>query len=564
MIKVSDLFVKILENEGVTHIFGVPGEENLDFLESLRESKIKLILTRHEQAAGFMAATIGRLTGNIGVCLSTLGPGATNFSTASAFAHLGGMPMMMITGQKPILDSKQASFQIVDIVQHFKPVTKFSTSLSDGRILASTVRKATMIATTEKPGPVLIELPEDIARGETPDRIFSAKIHRRPVPDDKSIEHAMGIIRKAERPILMIGAGGNRKRTVRALKHFVEEMGIHVVTTQMGKGVFDELHPMYLGCAALSSKSHIHAAIDLADVIINVGHDTIEKPPFFMTEENKHLRTVIHINFYPAKVDNVYFPHCEIVGDIANAVWRIHQCCIKEKIYFQEDMFAFIKNEIDESLKDGITDESFPMNIARVVHDIRKVLPQDGIASLDNGFYKIWFALLFKSHFPNTILLDNALATMGAGLPNAIAAKILYPEKKILAIAGDGGFMMNDAELATAVKYKLDIVVIILNDNCFGMIDWKQNAVGLPAFGLGLDNPDFVTFARSFGVKGYRVSKPSELTEFIHGAFEEGGVHLIEVPISYDWAKDKVAHFEEESLAIRDKALEKFGNVAIC
>ena len=306
--KSSDLFVKALENENVKYIFGIPGEENLDFLNSLKDSNIKLILTRHEQGAGFIAATYGRLTGEPGVCLSTLGPGATNLVTPAAYAQLGAMPMVMITGQKPIKKSKQGKFQIVDIVDMMRPLTKFTHQIVNGNNIPSVIREAFRLAKEERPGAVHIELPEDIATEQVNYRLLNVHPIRRPVADDTAIAKASEMIKNSKMPLLLIGAGANRKRTSKALTEFINKTKIPFFNTQMGKGVVDERHPLFLGTAALSSKDFVHCAIEHADLIINVGHDTIEKPPFFMEEGGTK---VIHINFFPAVVDDVYFPRSE-------------------------------------------------------------------------------------------------------------------------------------------------------------------------------------------------------------------------------------------------------------
>jgi acetolactate synthase-1/2/3 large subunit len=317
--KASELFVKSLENEGVEYIFGIPGEENLDMLDALSRSSIKLILTRHEQAAGFMAATYGRLTGKAGVCLSTLGPGATNLVTAAAYAQLGGMPMVMITGQKPIKTSKQGQFQIIDVVDMMRPLTKHTRQITSGANIPSRVREAFRLAEEERPGATHLELPEDIARERTNEPVVAASLARRPIAEEKAIRVAVERIEKSRHPLLLVGAAANRKMTCRVLRQFIEHTGIPFVTTQMGKGVVDERHPLFLGNAALSADDYVHRAIESADLIINVGHDVIEKPPFFMRRGGVE---VIHVNFFTAAVDPVYFPQVEVVGDIANSVWQ--------------------------------------------------------------------------------------------------------------------------------------------------------------------------------------------------------------------------------------------------
>jgi len=443
----SELFVKALENEGVEYIFGIPGEENLDFLEALRTSNIKLILTRHEQGAGFMAATYGRLTGKVGVCISTLGPGATNFATSAAYAQLGGMPMMMITGQKPIKKSKQGRFQIVDIVGMMKPMTKYAKQVVNGNNIPSMVREAFKIATTERPGAVHIELPEDIAAEEVEFNIYPVKPFKYPKAGKEAIADAVGMIEKAKRPLLLIGAGANRTRIGTALTDFVNETGIPFFSTQMGKGVIDENHKLCLSTAALSKDDFIHCAIERADLIINVGHDVIEKPPFFM--ENKPNATkVIHVNFFPSEVDDTYFPQLDVVGDIASNVSQMTAAISKQE-HWDFDYYVRLAEDIRTRLSKYFGDNRFPILPQRAVRAIRKTLDEEDIVTLDNGVYKIWFARNYRCARPNTLLLDNALATMGAGLPSGMAAKMINPDKKVVAVCGDGGFMMNSQEMET-------------------------------------------------------------------------------------------------------------------
>ena len=544
--KASDLFIKALEAEGVEYIFGIPGEENLDFLDSLVDSNIKLILTRHEQAAGFMAATYGRLTGKAGVCLSTLGPGATNFVTAAAYAQLGGMPMMMITGQKPVKHSKQGRFQIIDVVAMMEPLTKYTHQLVSGDTIASHVREAFRLAQEEKPGAVHLELPEDIADEQTDVPPIPASLVRRPVAEDKSIDAAVKLIEAAKRPLMIIGAGANRKVTCHALRNFVDEFDMHYVTTQMGKGVVDEDDPKFMGNAALSANDFVHRAIEAADLIINVGHDVVEKPPFFMECDGVK---VIHINFFSAAVDPVYFPQVEVVGDIANAITRIHSM-LKPASHWDFSRFNEIAKHVRENTSQGNDDDRFPIYPQRLVADMRKSVKKKGIIALDNGVYKIWFARNYHAHAQNTVLLDNALATMGAGLPSAMAAKLVHPEESVTAICGDGGFMMNSQELETAVRLGLHISVVILRDNAYGMIKWKQANMGLRDFGLDYGNPDFVKYAESYGAHGHRVGSAAELLPQLEECHETPGVHVIEVPVDYS-ENDRILNHEIKELSAK-------------
>jgi acetolactate synthase-1/2/3 large subunit len=537
--KASDLFVKALESEGVEFIFAVPGEENLDLLDSLRNSPIRLILTRHEQGAGFMAATYGRLTGKAGVCMSTLGPGATNLVTAAAYAQLGAMPMLMITGQKPIKTSKQGHFQILDIVDMMRPITEYTHQIVSGDNIPPRVREAFRVAEEERPGAVHLELPEDIASEQTDAQPLPASLVRRPIAEEKAIRRAVEMIEQAKHPLLLIGAAANRKMTCRMLREFIDKTGIPFFTTQMGKGVVDERDPLFLGNAALSDGDFVHQAIKQADVIINVGHDVVEKPPFFM---GRNGLKVIHVNFFSAKVDPVYFPQIEVIGDIANSIWQIKEQIGKQQSW-DFSYFMKVKEHVEASLAEGADDDRFPVYPQRLVKEVRDAMPSDGIITLDNGVYKIWFARNYKAHQPNTVLLDNALATMGAGLPSAIGAKLVYPDRKVMAICGDGGFMMNSQELETAVRLKLDLTVLILRDNAYGMIKWKQANMRFENFGLDFGNPDFVLYAESYGAAGHRVERAEDLAGLLQHCLDTPGVHVIDAPVDYS-ENDRILNHE--------------------
>ena len=537
--KASDLFVKALEEEGVEYIFGIPGEENLDLLNSLKDSSIKLILTRHEQAAGFMAATYGRLTGKSGVALSTLGPGATNLVTAAAYSQLAAMPMVMITGQKPVKHSKQGKFQIIDVVEMMRPLTKYTHSIVSANNIPSMIREAFRISQEERPGAAHLELPEDVAGEEAESQPLPRSRARRPVAEGKAIKQAVEMIEKAKNPLLLIGAGSNRKMPARMLRAFVDKTQMPFISTQMGKGVLDERDPLFLGNAALSANDFLHRAIAKADLIINVGHDDIEKPPFFMEQDSFQ---VIHINFLTAEVDPVYFPQLEVIGDIANSIWQI-----SERIMPQGSWdFSYslkVKKAVDAHLLEGADDPRFPMLPQRFVADVREAMPSNGIIALDNGVYKIWFARNYKAHKANTVLLDNALATMGAGLPSAMGAHMVFPKRKVMAICGDGGFMMNAQELETAVRLKMNLICLILLDNSYGMIRWKQANLGFEDFGLEYGNPDFVKFAECHGANGYRVEKTEDFVPLLKKCNDTPGVHIVELPVDYS-ENDRILNHE--------------------
>ena len=525
----AELLVSALENEGVEQVFGIPGEENLDIVEALRHSRIKLILTRHEQAAAFMAATHGRLTGRAGVCLTTLGPGALNLTTGAAHALLGAMPMVMIMGQKGILSRKQASFQVVDIVSTMKPLTKMAHQILSPATIPSIVREAFRVAQQERPGPVHLELPEDIAAEEGP-RIPLVPPHLMtlPIAHHAALDHAAKIIFEAERPLIMLGAAASRPRLAEALSEFVKRVQIPFFNTQMGKGAVADESGLYMGTAALSDHDYVHQAIDRADLIISIGHDTVEKPPFIM---GPHGPKVLHVGYLAASVEEVYFPYSELIGDIGPSL-KLLADRIEGKLPRAGALLP-LRQQILARIAERAEESRYPLTPQRIVHDVRQIMPEDGIVCLDNGMYKIWFARNYRTRVANTLLLDNALATMGAGLPSAIMAAMLYPKRRVLAVCGDGGFMMNSQELETAVRVGVNLVVLILQDNAYGMIRWKQAADGFADFGMTFGNPDFITYAKAYGIQGARVQSGDALAPTLEKAFASGGLHLITVPIDY-------------------------------
>ena len=516
-------------------VFAVPGEENLDLIEALRPSSIRLVVTRHEQAAGFMAATLGRLTGKPGVVLSTLGPGATNLVTAAAYAQLGAMPMVMITGQKPIRTSKQGAFQIIDVVDMMGPLTKYTRQVVGGGGIPAQVREAFRLAQEERPGATHLELPEDVLRDETDAEPLAAGHVRIPTAEEESIEAAAALLREARRPLLVIGSGANRTRACRRLGEFVRALGVPFITTQMGKGVVDEADDLYVGTAALSSGDFVHRAVEAADVIVNVGHTVVEKPPFIMEDNGVQ---VVHVDFSPAQVDPVYFPHVEVVGDIADSVDRLRRRLGGGGVSegggdWDFSHVAEVRRAAREHFEERAASDEFPMRTERLVRDVRAVLPRGSVVTLDNGLYKLWFARNYEAHEQNSLLLDNALATMGAGLPSAMAARLVHPDRPVVALCGDGGFMMNSQELETAVRLGLDLVVVVLRDDGYGMIRWKQEEMGFPDFGLSYGNPDFVAYAEAYGARGHRVRRAADFVPLLEGAVQASGVDLIELPISY-------------------------------
>lgn len=525
--KASDLLVKQLEEEGVEHIFGLPGEENLSFLESLRTSRIKVHITRHEQAAAFRAAAYGRLTGRAGVCFSTLGPGATNLVTGIAHAQLIGAPLVAITGQKALRDNRQARFQLIDVVSLMSPITKHSTSIADPSTVSTVVRNAFKLAQAERPGAVHIELPEDVAESATGAAVQPPGVSRRPAPDMKAVTLAAGLINGASHPLILLSGGANRNLIAEELASFVERTGIHVVHTQMGKGVLSDASEYSLFATGIHRRDYVNCGLDRADLVITIGYNVVEYPPYVW---NRNLdKKILHIDFTEAELDKYYNPGLEVVGDVSSALRLLGPEIRPRK---SDDVFPAVRVFLTKNL-DAPVERRFPPTPQEVVRHVRSVLAEDDIVALDNGIYKLWFCRLYKTYKPNTFLVDNALASMGAGLPSAMTAKMLNPLRKVLAVVGDGGFMMGAQELETAVRCDIPVVVLILNDNAYGFIKWEQQAKGFTDFGLDVRNPDFARFAESFGAAGFRVREGDNLSEVLLEAFALKRPAVVECPIDY-------------------------------
>jgi len=542
--KASDLFVRQLEEEGVEYIFGLPGEENLDFLESLRTSSIKVIIARHEQAAAFMAATYGRLTGKAGVCFSTLGPGATNLVTGVAHAQLIGAPFISISGQKALRGNHQARFQLIDIISVMRPLTKDAVSIIDPNEIPTILRNAFKLAQAERPGAVHLELPEDVAESGTSAKVQKRGLVRRPTPDPQALMRAADMINKAKHPLIILSSGANRNLITRQLMQFIDKTGIYAVHTQMGKGVLSDASDYSLFATGIHRRDYVNCGIDRADLIITIGYNIVEYPPYVW---NKDLdKKIINIDFSGADVDTYYNPDIEVIGDISCALRQLGELVIDRK---SDKTFREIREFLDKKLSIELN-RRYPLTPQDVVQHVRGVLAHEDIVTLDNGIYKLWFSRLYRTYKPNTFLLDNALATMGAGLPSAIMAKMLQPDRKVLAVVGDGGFMLNSQELETAIRYAVPLVVLILNDNAFGFIKWEQQAKGFKAFGLDYQNPDFAKYAESFGAVGVRVRKGDDLTRVLQDAFALKKVVVIECPVDYS------ANFEMFSRELSDLACE--------
>lgn len=533
MANASDVFVKALQNEKVEYIFGVPGEENIDFLEALRRSKIKFILTRHEQGAGFMADVYGRLTGKAGVCLSTIGPGATNLLTAIADANLDRSPLVAITGQADTLRMHKESHQFIDTVAMYQPVTKWNTRIGRPDMVAEAVRKAFKVAEAEKPGATHLEFPEDVAHEECNNpQLFDVRKVRRPAPDYKAIDLAVELLKKAKKPLILAGNGTIRKRATKQLRLFLEKTQIPICNTFMAKGAAGYKYDHNLFTIGLQSRDHVTCAFEESDLIISIGYDIVEYSPQFWNPDGD--KKIIHIDFDPAEVDYWYHPEIEIVGDIAGTLWELNE---RFNDSFPKDKGKFAKKhrkKIIDELHEHDNSKAFPIKPQKILHDIREVLDDDDIVISDVGAHKMWIARMFIAHEPNTCLISNGFATMGIALPGGIAAKLVYPNRKVLTVSGDGGFLMNVQEIETAVRLKIPTVNLVWTDGTFGLIEWKQiNKYG-HAFGTRFENPDFVKLARSFGAVGIKVKEGDDLKEVLKKAFRyKDKPVIIDCPVDY-------------------------------
>ncbi len=534
--KASDLFVKCLEAEGIEYIFGVPGEENADFMISLEESEtIKFILCRHEQGAAFMAEIYGRLTGQPAGCLGTLGPGATNLITGVADSNMDRSPMLVLTGQGSTERLHKESHQIMDVVHMFEPVTKWATTVLHQDNIPEIVRKAVRLARTEKPGAVHIELPEDIASNDAKTSPMQPRRFRRPVPDDKIVDQAYQILKKAKRPIILAGNGCIRKRASKQLRAFCEKTGIGVISTFMAKGCVDMNADYCLYTIGLQAKDVVACAIDAADVVLCLGYDMVEyHPELWNSKRDKHI---IHADFLPAEIDEFFHPETEVVGDLAHALWMLNERVAAEQTPLKFDLSQQAATRRDmsaelEMYKDDKT--SGVIKPQKVLWDVRQVMGRHDVLLSDVGAHKMWIARHYQCHEPNTCLIPNGFCSMGFALPGAIAADIVFPQKRILAICGDAGFMMNMQEMETARRLNSDIVVMVWEDKEYGLIAWKQQAHFGKHTDLSFGNPDWLKLAEAFGWHGHFVDNSENLVDTLETAFEEMGPSLVVIPIDYD------------------------------
>jgi len=534
-IKASDLFVKCLEAEGIEYIFGIPGEENADLMISLLDSKIRFILTRHEQAAAFMADVYGRLTGRTGVCLSTLGPGATNLVTGLADANLDRSPVVAIIGQGSTARLHKESHQNIDAIAMMRPISKWAQSVIDAASIPEIVRKAFKLAGTEKPGVCVVELPEDIAKHEVEGVPMKVYKTRRSAADHKAIEQAVAAIVAAKNPVILAGNGALRKRAVQQLRRLAHSVGSPVFNTFMGKGALKRDDPHNLFTIGLQSKDYANWAMEKADVVIVVGYDLVEYSPRFWNARRD--KKIIHIDFLPAEIDMDYTVAVDVVGDIADALWQLNVALERDyderlplnPISTWQDLRArILADHASEK-----SDTSFPLKPQKVLWDVREFMGAADILLSDVGAHKLWIARYYPSDEPNTCLISNGFCSMGFALPGAIGAKLACPEKRVMAICGDAGFLMNVQDLETAVRLKLNIVIMVWIDGDYGLISWKQQNEFGRHFDMRFGNPDFEKLADAFGCWGKTLTNVGELPKILAEAHAQAGPAIIGVPIDY-------------------------------
>ena len=544
--KASDLFVRCLEVEGIEYVFGVPGEENADFVMSLSKSdKIQFILTRHEQGAAFMAEVYGRLTGQPAGCLGTLGPGATNLVTGVANANMDRSPLLVLTGQGSTARQHKESHQIMDAVSMFRAVTKWSTSIIQADSLPEIVRKAVRLARSEKPGAVHLELPEDIAKHETDAEPISPVRFRRPVPPEEQVDRAFDMLCRARRPVILAGNGCIRIRASQQLRMFCEQTGIGVISTFMAKGCVDMEEDYCLFTIGLGAKDVVSCAIDASDLVLTLGYDMVEYHPHLWNPDG--TKTIIHADFLPAEIDFHYHPEVELVGDLAQTLAMLNE---RAREHGKMDWNLAQGTQVRETMlgefatyKDDDTEGK--LRPQKVLWDVREVMGPSDILLSDVGAHKMWIARHYHCHEPNTCLIPNGFCSMGFALPGAVSASLVHPTRRILAICGDGGFLMNVQEMETARRLGVSIVVMIWEDGGYGLIAWKQEQQFDSHTELEFTNPDWLELARAFGWHGHVVTTSRDLEPTLEAAFEEEGPSLVVVPIDYDENMRLIKHLGE-------------------
>jgi len=525
--KAAELFIRCLENEGVEYVFGIPGEENLDVMDALLDSSIHFITVRHEQGAAFMADVYGRLTERAGVCLATLGPGATNLITGVADANMDHAPLVAIAGQAGTNRLHKESHQVLDLTNLFEPVTKYSASLLDPDIIPEVVRKAFKLAQSEKTGAAFIEFPENIAELEVDLDLLPVTQHFDPEPPAEKVAEAAALISAAQHPMILAGNGVVRSGASAQLAEFAEKLNIPVANTFMAKGVIPFKHRCALGSAGLQANDYVSCGFDQADVIICVGYDLVEYHPYLWHPSRD--RRIIHIDHSPAETDGHYPVAVGVVGDIKHSLDRIAGLTTPH----QGAHVRPLRERLVEEMAQHRDDLDFPVKPQKIIWDLRTALDLEDIVVCDVGAHKMWMARMFRCEQPNTCIISNGFASMGIAVPGAIAAKLVYPQRHVVAVTGDAGFMMNSQEIETAIRCKLPIVILIWNDSSYGLIEWKQMNQFQRISNVRFNNPDFVAYAESFGARGYRVERTADLPAILKEALANDTVSIIDCPVDY-------------------------------
>ncbi len=534
---VAEVLVRCLENEEVEYVFGLPGEENLHILEALRDSPIQFITTRHEQGAAFMADVYGRLTGKAGVCLSTLGPGATNLMTGVADANLDGAPLVAITGQVGTDRMHIDSHQYLDLVALFAPITKWNAQIVRPDTTPEIIRKAFKVAQSEKPGAVHIDLPENIAAMPLQGNPLHRDNREKTYASTRSLNAAAVAISKAKNPLLLAGNGVIRGCASEALTEFATQLNIPVANTFMGKGAIPYTHPLSLWTVGLQQRDLISCAFDEADLVIAVGYDLVEYSPKKWNPDGD--KQIIHIDESRSEIDSSYIPEVEIFGDISDSLNEIVKRCDREaypgnnRNGKEATSAVSLRHQIKEDYEQYANDDGFPVKPQKIIYDLRQVMAPEDIVISDVGAHKMWMARHYHSDCPNTCIISNGFAAMGIAIPGAMAAKLVHPDRKVVAVTGDGGFMMNCQELETALRVNTPFVTLIFNDNGYGLIEWKQISQFGHSTSVDFGNPDFVKFAESMGLKGYRVESAADLIPTLKKALTDDVPAVIDCPVDY-------------------------------
>ena len=525
--KAVELFVQCLENEGVEYIFGIPGEENLDLMDALLDSPIKFITVRHEQGAAFMADVYGRLTGRTGVCLSTLGPGATNLITGVADANMDYAPLVAIAGQAGTNRLHKESHQVLDLQAVFKPLTKYSVRILTPNVISEIIRKAFKLAQTEKPGACFIEFPENLAPMPIEDAPLTVQQPSAPEPSQERITAAANTISAAKHPIILAGNGVVRESAWTQLANFAHKLNIPVTNTFMAKGVIPFKHPMALGTAGLQTYDYLNLGFDQADVIICIGYDLVEYHPHLWHPTKD--RKIVHIDMSPTEVDAHYIVDVGVNGDIKLSLDRIAEIATPHS----GQQFGHLRRMLTKEMNEYSKDDGFPIKPQKIIWDLRTAMTLDDIVICDVGAHKMWMARMFRCERPNTCIISNGFASMGIAVPGAVAAKLIYPKKRIVAVTGDAGFLMNSQEIETAMRLNAPIVILIWNDASYGLIEWKQKNQFGRTSNVHFNNPDFVKYAESFGAKGYRIEQAEDLLPTLEKALSDEVVSIIDCPVDY-------------------------------